>query len=381
MSQVWGNRDDIFFRLKDEPDTRHDLLPTGTYLLVPTMEGIILKVIPDFKLPKRVYGNVMSRADRILNTFEDRPNSTGVLLSGDKGSGKTLLTKSISLKGIKRGYPTLLVNAPLCGDAFNVFIQEINQPAVVLFDEFEKVYSKEEQQRLLTLFDGIFPSQKLFLLTANDSNAIETNLHNRPGRVYYSLDFKGLDHEFIREYGEENLKDRKHLSGLSVVASMIPSISFDSLQAIVEETNRSGESPVEVLNVLNVKYINGGWRDEYEVVFVPTDEKYKNGMNLTSPIRTNPFGRVEVEFYYDVPKKVRKNQPVPKDSKSLNFNEIMEKEQEYAEVHFESKHLTRFDAIEGVYDYESEKGTLRLTRSQPDKRSHFEKYGDKSVTY
>ncbi|HRZ82907.1 MAG TPA: hypothetical protein P5069_10620, partial [Candidatus Hydrogenedentes bacterium] len=45
-------------------------------------------------------------------------------------------------------------------EAFNTFMQAIEQPLVVLFDEFEKVYDDQEQQALLTLLDGVYPSNK-----------------------------------------------------------------------------------------------------------------------------------------------------------------------------------------------------------------------------
>jgi hypothetical protein len=55
------------------------------------------------------------------------------------------------------------------------------------------------QDAILTLLDGTYPSNILFLLTVNDKHKITTNMRNRPGRIYYTLDFAGLTPEFIRE--------------------------------------------------------------------------------------------------------------------------------------------------------------------------------------
>jgi hypothetical protein len=79
----------------------------------------------------------------------------------------------------KQGVPTIVINAPWCGDKFNTLIQSIQQPCIVMFDEFEKVYSSEEQEAMLTLLDGIYSSKKLFLLTSNDKWRVDSHMRNR----------------------------------------------------------------------------------------------------------------------------------------------------------------------------------------------------------
>jgi SpoVK/Ycf46/Vps4 family AAA+-type ATPase len=197
------------FRLtsKESLDLR-ERLPVGTYSVGfdPCASQYFLETIDPFEINHKLYGNTTRDANRILQTFKDRTASTGVLLTGLKGSGKTLLTKSNSLKAAEDDIPTIVVNQPFCGDEFNSFIQAIHQPAVVLFDEYEKVYFKpNNQEQLLTLLDGVYPSQKLFLLTCNDKWRINENMRNRPGRIYYMLEFAGLDADFIQEFCEDNL--------------------------------------------------------------------------------------------------------------------------------------------------------------------------------
>ena len=46
--------------------------------------------------------------------------------------------------------PTIVINAPWKGDKFNTFIQAIEQPCAILFDEFEKVYDRDDQEKILT---------------------------------------------------------------------------------------------------------------------------------------------------------------------------------------------------------------------------------------
>jgi SpoVK/Ycf46/Vps4 family AAA+-type ATPase len=285
-------------------------LPAGTYTLKIDRDGYYLDRIQNFDLPKKLYGDCLKNVDRIINTFWDRPNSTGVFLEGEKGSGKTLLTKAISLKLIEGDVPTIVINEPHCGEAFNTLIQSIDQPKVVLFDEFEKTYQggslyQDEddpvtkgntQEKVLTLFDGVYPSKTLFLVTCNDSWKVDKNMKNRPGRMYYMLTFKGLDEGFIREYAEENLNDKTQVDSIVNISVLFGKFNFDMLKAMVEEMNRYSESAQDVAKILNTKpssdesefdirlYIEGE-----EVKLHPGYDTFRGNPLTTEAIAVNGF--------------------------------------------------------------------------------------------
>jgi len=230
-------------------------LPAGNYVIKKNeMTGeLFLEAIDKFEFKGKVYGDTLKRADRILYAFNDRPATTGVMLTGEKGSGKTLLAKMLSIKGYEQSIPTIVINAPWCGDAFNAFIQSIEQPVIVVFDEFEKVYDEHEQEAMLTLLDGVYPTKKLFVLTCNDKWRVNQHMRNRPGRVFYSLEYKGLEADFIREYCEDNLKAKEHIEKIIGIAGTFGQFNFDMLKALVEEMNRFGETPQEAMQMLNAK--------------------------------------------------------------------------------------------------------------------------------
>jgi hypothetical protein len=175
------------------------------------------------------------------------------MLTGEKGSGKTLLAKMLSFKGYDKGYPTIVINQPWCGEAFNAFIQSIEQPVIVVFDEFEKIYDEQDQESMLTLLDGVYPSKKLFVLTCNDKWRVNQHMRNRPGRIFYNLEYKGLEADFIREYCEDNLKAKEHIDRIIGIAGTFDQFNFDMLKALVEEMNRFNESPQEAMTMLNAK--------------------------------------------------------------------------------------------------------------------------------
>lgn len=202
----------------------------------------------------KIYGNYLDRAKRIISTYKDRPKNTGVLLSGEKGNGKTALIKIISSELRQQNIPTLIISDPWHGEAFIKFVQDINQDCVVVFDEFEKVYDYKKQQTLLTLLDGVYSCnhKRLFLLTANDPNSIENHFFNRPGRIFYHLKYNCIDHSIIREICGEKLKNTNLTESIIKVSETV-NFSFDILNSIIEECNRYNCSVKDALDMLNVR--------------------------------------------------------------------------------------------------------------------------------
>jgi len=315
-------------------------LPVGNYTVKRNeMTGqFFLEMVDSFPQVPKLYGNTTRHADRILNTFFDRPNSTGIMLNGEKGSGKTLLAKTLSIEAAKQGVPTIIINAAWTGDAFNKFMQDIEQPCIILFDEFEKVYDASEQEAALTLLDGVFPSRKLFILTCNDKWRVNEHMRNRPGRIYYMIDFKGLDSDFIREYCDERLDNKGYIDKIVEIASLFEQFNFDMLKALVEEMNRYGETPQDALSMLNAKpefNNNGEFECKVLVDGVEVDARKKWSGN---PL----VGIIYCEW-----------DPEPENDDA-----------EYKDVTFTPNNIIKVDATEGRFVYQVDNAVCILTRAK-----------------
>lgn len=292
----------------------HETLPAGNYTIQKDPFGnLYLEHIGNFTAPKKIYGDAIRHTNRVIQTFLDRPNSTGVMMTGEKGSGKTLLTKNVSIELAKQGIPTIVINQPWHGEAFNTLVQAIEQPCALLFDEFEKVYDRDDQEAILTLLDGVYPSKKLFMFTCNDKWRVDLHMRNRPGRIYYMLDFKGLDQNFIVEYCQDNLKANQHIEKICQIAGLFAEFNFDMLKALVEEMNRYGETPAEALRMLNAKpeFDTGS---KYDVTII-NNGKVIEHKDRTEQFEGNPLRPDGIDIGFD---------PDPEDSdvdwQNLTFN-------------------------------------------------------------
>lgn len=233
----------------------YDQLPKGIYRTQTDMFGnIFLIAADDFSLPEKIYGHVQMRAQRIINTYEERQGSTGVLLSGEKGAGKTMLAKYISMEALEKGYSTIICggDAVLSG-AFISFMESLVEPAIIMMDEFEKMFEDtESQNHLLSLFDGVSEGKKLYILTANDPQKINDYFKARPGRLFYNFRYNKLDKEVIEEVLTDNEVPQEFATALIEYVDACETFNFDSLMAIVEEHKRYQLTFDETIEGLNI---------------------------------------------------------------------------------------------------------------------------------
>ncbi|MFW3388311.1 UNVERIFIED_CONTAM: AAA family ATPase, partial [Kocuria sp. CPCC 205274] len=171
--QMFVQRGRNIFNASDRGD-EIPRIPTGTYTVQfnPMAGGFYLQRCEDMLLPEKVYGSTLPRADMILHTFSTRKNkTTGALLTGLKGSGKTLLSKAVCAKALTMDVPVLILQQAFGGPAFEDWLNTIDQPVVIFIDEFEKKYDDEEKQnQLLSILDGVGRGSKLWLATSNSAD-------------------------------------------------------------------------------------------------------------------------------------------------------------------------------------------------------------------
>lgn len=277
-----------------------ETLPAGYYTVAfdTVREQFYLKTSEPFTIPAKIYGNGTKFADKLIHTYLTRGKNTGAMLVGDKGSGKTLVAKYACDRLVNEyGLPVISVTTGYSGQEFLDFMQQITQPCVVLFDEFEKNYKGgnsvhrtentrlPSQDSLLTLFDGVLESNKLFIVTANDLMCIDAHLINRPSRFYYFKEYRGVEIEAVTDYCRDKGMNDADLKTMLVLAHVYPQINFDTVCVICEESLRYGTSPSEVvadLNVLKSKYFGEKSDVTYDITFKKLDDTPYEYTNVSS---------------------------------------------------------------------------------------------------
>lgn len=270
-----------------------------------------------------VYGNHVKRVNKIMQSYNASSRNFGVILSGKKGIGKSLLARMVAEAAIAQGLPVIIVDTPIPGIAD--FLSSIDQEVVIIFDEFEKTFAKrndeDPQVELLSLFDGIDGGKKLFVITCNDPRQLNEFLVNRPGRFHYHFEINCPTGDEVRAYMVDKLGEGydDEIEKVVKLASMAD-ITYDSLRAIAFDLGQ-GYPIEETLEDLNINYergvsfdinirLNNGWqltayskaidlyskedvcvstyhgKDRFYLHFNPCDVEMRDGQLVLNPTKS-----------------------------------------------------------------------------------------------
>lgn len=238
-----------------------DSLPAKTYRInFDPMSGFSLSATNNYeKKEEKVYGNHEEKIKKVLASYKSFDRSLGIILSGDKGIGKSLFTQLLAEESIKNGMPVILVDRAIPG--ISRFIDSITQECLVLFDGFEKVFSDknekgESQSALLGLFDGTSQQKRMYAITVNSLLNLNSFMVNRPGRFHYHFRFDYPTTEEVREFLSDKLdkKYHKEIPKVELFSKKVP-LNFDCLRSIAFELNagESFQSAIKDLNIINVE--------------------------------------------------------------------------------------------------------------------------------
>ena len=244
------------YKIYGEAIKTYKMLPSLTYQVhFSKLEGFSLVVRNDLKVSEeKIYGACAEKVDKALSSYKLMARNLGVLLSGQKGIGKSLFVRLLAEKAIQENYPVITVDNAIPGIAG--FIALIDQECVVVFDEFEKTFTINEeenhQDELLSLFDGMDGGHKLFVVTCNDLNKISEYMINRPGRFHYHFALTTPTPAEVEDYMRDKLLPQYHEYIHDIVNfTNVVNAPYDWLRAIAFELNQ-GYSFKEVMSDLNI---------------------------------------------------------------------------------------------------------------------------------
>lgn len=258
LSTVWLKNGRIFKQVENGIQVINSL-PRRIYNMKfdPDRHEIFLEDYADkFNFDFKVYGMESKLIEHIMKTYHHTTSNLGMLFNGVKGTGKTVTAKIIANL---TELPVILVNNPYPG--LDGFIANISCPCVLLFDEFEKNFRKEDGDDvvLLSIMDGVFnsPYRRIFILTTNTLR-INENFIGRPSRIRYRKSFGNLQPEVVIEYLNDNLNDKSRVKEIVEFIDTLEISTIDILKCIVDEVNIHNCSINDFKHFINVetaKYI------------------------------------------------------------------------------------------------------------------------------
>lgn len=243
--------DKVVYKKKTE-GLEYDLEPNIVYTVDVDRwsDEVTLTKTTTLALPTKVYTTEQDDkfVNKVIDCFHNRTDYTlGVMLSGLKGSGKSVEAKIIANKS---NLPIIAVDKYLKPHVLKKLFDMFEGLEVCyLFDEIDKIGENYDDDYLLQLLDGInTKSKSLFLFTANDTSNINEYLKNRCSRIRYWREFDTMSELMIKTVLEDKLNNKDNIDDIVYfIKKRFDCISFDNVCSFIDEINAYPDSSFEDL--------------------------------------------------------------------------------------------------------------------------------------
>ena len=206
----------------------------------------------DLNLPEKVYNlkKDVPFKKRVLTYFnETSAQTTGVMLAGVKGTGKTVLAKVIAQES---NLPIIVVDGGYPANQLIKFFKSFKTPVCILFDEIEK---KWNTSKMLEFLDGVeATAKKLVLMTCNDMSLVSEYMKDRCSRVRYLRTYGDRDNveliqTLVEDHGIEKVEETTKF-----IIDNIKLLSIDNVLSFIKEVKLFGNEFTldEIIEDMNI---------------------------------------------------------------------------------------------------------------------------------
>ena len=229
-----------------------DLTPGMVYnIKVDSYTRVVsLEETTPFVMPSKVYCTSRDKRfiEKVINSYKLSENGfTGVMLSGIKGSGKTIMAKSIANES---NLPIINIDKSIRPWALKALVELLGDTNICfMFDELDKLLEDYDDSALLQILDGADTKGKhMILFTCNNEEYISEYLIDRCSRIRYWRKFDEMSPSIIMEVLNDKLNDKKEVESLTdFIKDNFEICSFDNIASFINEVNNYPTATFEEL--------------------------------------------------------------------------------------------------------------------------------------
>lgn len=213
----------------------------------------IFKENGDLNFPGKLYTSKRDEffKKRVLTYFNNSfTNTTGVMLAGVKGTGKTVCAKILAKDS---NLPIIVVDPIYPEQRLIKFFKQIKSSVCILFDEVDKSF---DTNKMLDFLDGIQKtSKKLVIMTCNNLSKVSEYLQDRCSRIRYLRKYTPEDNlEFLDPIiADLGIKNAEEVS--EYCRNNIKLLSMDNIVSFLNEVKMLEDEDVsldEIISVMNI---------------------------------------------------------------------------------------------------------------------------------
>lgn len=237
----------------------------------------VFKENGDLNFPGKLYTS--KRDDffkkRVLSYFNNSfTNTTGVMLAGVKGTGKTICAKVLAKDS---NLPIIVVDPAYPEVRLIKFFKQIKSPVCILFDEVDKSFDTD---KMLDFLDGIQKtSKKLVIMTCNSLSKVSEYLQDRCSRIRYLRKYTPEDNlEFLDPIiSDLGIKNAKEVS--EYCRNNIKLLSMDNIVSFLNEVKMLEDEDVSLDEIISVMNIETTKPKQITTESTPSDTIDKNNVD------------------------------------------------------------------------------------------------------
>lgn len=211
---------------------------------------ISFETAPMFTLPNKIYSTDEDKIfiNKVLTKYSGiKSGVLGVMLSGLKGSGKTVTLKQIAVSSnlpivlLDREFPDYKLKSLFSGLA--------NTEVCFVFDEIDKQDNNFEMGDLLQVLDGMNTvGKKLMLFACNEEKKVSEFLVDRCSRIRYWKRFNKMSKDMIKQVVNDKLIDKANSDEITdFIYDKFECVSFDNILSFVDEVETFPDCTLEDL--------------------------------------------------------------------------------------------------------------------------------------